>query len=258
MSGGGDGLSGALLDTPKRARCVALHVLDDDTDLVAQVLAAIGGEDEGFFALSPGRDLADRGEIAVIVGASAGNRVVDRAAELRARAFPGPILVVSRAVDEALMVAGYQAGAHIWLVAPLRAAVFRAQLGALARRFLGPDEAEVEIRLQPDRASLVLDGQRIHLTPRGYELFTWLLVRREHWFTEEEILHALYSAGPNSSAVRVQVGKIRKALGERYAWLLRSSEGLGYCVTLRLDSTAARELSPHRRFGSGVRRRTDA
>lgn len=234
---------------------VAVHVLDGGEQLhehVVATLAACGG----FFIVHSSDHDAALADIAIVVEGKLTQRAVARVARLTDAAFPGAVVVVSHIDDPGAVVDAFDAGAHAWHRVPLAAATFGAQLGSLARRLVGAADAEVAVLLHPETSCITLEGRRIHLQPRGFELFAWLVVRREHWFTEQELLHEVWGLRyfGVTSAVRVQVTKTRAALGPEFAWLLRgSTDGRGYSVTLRRDSTAALRLRPHPRYG--VRKR---
>jgi len=239
---------------PARAYSVAIIPAGGQSEVRRSVESTLDADDGTLFLLAGEALSMPVADIALVVDEGDGAAACVEVGELAVAAFPGPILVISGEVAEAAVVRGYQAGAHDWLVAPLARAPFRAKLLSLGRRLLGPEDEDVEVHLCPRSARVTIDGELIALKPSSYELFVWLLIRREHSFSEDAILRDFYHVRSHrdTSLVRVQVGRIRAALGQ-HAWILRS--GHGYGITLRRDSTAGRMLRPHPRFGSGTRRR---
>lgn len=243
-------------------RLVALHVGPESRRVRAAVRAALtrGEQWPTRFVLEQalGGDACEH-HIAILADGAYGHWACARVAELQLQAFPGPIVVVVAHYLERIATRGYEAGAHAWEALPLRTTAFCAQLESLAARLVGhPEPPDVVVRLDPSTHSIIADGCRVQLKPRGFAVFVYLLKRREIWTRSERILRDVFDTHhtSDSAVVRMQVANIRAALGPELAWILPGEEGRGYRVTLRRDSTAGRRLSPHRRYrGAGGGRR---
>lgn len=187
----------------------------------------------------------------LLVDGSDGRWAIERGSHLRSEWFHGVVAVVSRQVADEVLLGGHDAGVHIWAIAPLRTAVFAAQVRALVRRLvLDSDDSEVGVKL--DRAGRIveIEGRTIRLGSRGFAVFAYLLEQRGHWVSQRDIVRDVFGTHHlgESSIVRVHVLAIRAALGPDFAWVLQGKEGFGYRVTLRRDSTPARLRLPHARY----------
>lgn len=239
-----------------RKRSVAISARASAGRLAAMVRTALTEGDVGpqFFVTSD----AWSAEVAVFIDAEDGPPAYDLVQALSLAGFPGPIIIVSSHADDDSVVRGYTSGAHVWATPSLSSAQLRAQVAALCKRMLGDDEPSVDVTLDAKRHVVIVNGHECWMEPRGFAIFSFLWERREHWFTQQEILAAVSDTHHRSdtSLVRLQIHKIRGALGRDFAWILRSLEKRGYQATGRMDSTPARTKMPHRRYGSGVRRRS--
>lgn len=189
--------------------------------------------------------------VVVVAQREEGVSLCGRGERIAAAGFPGPLVAVCDRMDEDLAVRGYSVGFHAWLTLPLRARVFAAQIEALAARMIGNvGPPQVDVSLRRDRRQLTIDGTSVRLTGREFDVFCYLLARREIWTDSARIIAEVFPGkhAPSSAVLRVQIHAIRHALGPALAWVLEGAEGKGYRVTLRRDSTAALRGSPHPRY----------
>lgn len=187
----------------------------------------------------------------ILVDAGSCSHALDRAASLAASGFHGVVVVVSPPVAEDVMVAGLDHGVHLWQEGPIRWRLLAARVSALVRRVVSdPPGLELPVSVTPKELKVVIAGHAMKLTPRQFTIFMFLLERREHWFTAAEIMRDALDTCHNedSSLVRVHVHGIRAALGPDLAWVVQSTEFLGFRVVLRPDSTPARLMLPHPRY----------
>lgn len=251
--------SGELEIYSRAPRLVGLHLGPESQRVDAAVRAALSGAKQGSLSFvveeALDQDLAEH-HIAVLADGGAGHWACAHAAGLQLHGFPGPVVVVVAHYLERVAARGFESGAHAWQTLPLPATAFCAQLESLAARLVGhADPPDVIVCLEPATHSIVVEGHRVRLRPRGFAVFVYLLRRREIWTSAERILRDVFHTHhtTDSAVVRMQVANIRSALGCELAWILASEEGRGYRVTLNKDSTAGRRLSPHPRYrGGGV------
>lgn len=239
-----------------RARSVAVIGAGALAEEVRSAIARLPEDDGLFLWTGDVHDGALAAEMLILADASDGRWACEQVKALAG--FPGPIAAVAVDTNEETLVAGYAAGIHVWALAPIRARLLCAQMRSLSLRFSGLDDAELEVRLVAGRRVVVIEGARIDLSPSEYQLFLFLLRRREHSFSEGELLRSVFRSHHESggSTVRVAMRNLRLALG-KFAWIVQSRDRQGYSVSLRRDTTPARTGLPHPRFGSGLRPRTN-
>lgn len=239
----------------RTCRLVLLACEPDSAGVEQAVLSALGDPrvTRGFpMVVRPYTDgMLEDAHVVVVAQREVGASLGRRGERIAAAGFPGPLIAVCDRMDEDLAVRGCSVGFHAWLTLPLRPRVFAAQIEALAARMIGNAEApEVDISLRRSSRQLTIDGASLRLTRREFDIFCYLLARRETWTDSATIIAAVFPGkhAAGSAVLRVQIHAIRHALGPALAWILEGGEGKGYRVTLRRDSTAALRGSPHPRY----------
>ncbi|MCC6901302.1 MAG: response regulator transcription factor [Polyangiaceae bacterium] len=195
--------------------------------------------------------LLEDAHVVVVADEGAGAYSCRRAERINAAGFPGPLLAVCGQMDEDVAVRGYAAGVHSWLSLPLSARVFAAQVDALASRLIGEvGPPDLEVSLDGSGRVVTIGCEHFRLTRRAFDLFSYLLVRREVWIDTSTIVAEVFPGNhtDDSAVARVQIHKIRHILGPRHAWVLQGREGKGYRLTLDRDSSAAVRGVPHPRY----------
>ncbi len=80
--------------------------------------------------------------------------------------------------------------------------------------------------------TVLLDGEKIDMTPKETELLYTLAKTPMHVFTREDLLNRIwgqnYSGDPRT--VDVHIKRIREKLGENKSWRLTTVWGIGYKI----------------------------
>ncbi len=147
------------------------------------------------------------------------------------------MLTVKSAVED--RVAALDGGADDYLVKPFDLRELEARVRALYRRQGEQRESTRQYgNLSCDASGNVLIGDTpVHLTRREFSLLEILMDSRGRVVSKETIfdqMFALDEEPENLNAVEVQVGRLRRKLGEESGLELRTLRGLGY----QLVSTA--------------------
>jgi two-component system KDP operon response regulator KdpE len=130
-----------------------------------------------------------------------------------------PILVLSARGAEADKVNALDAGADDYVTKPFGAEELLARIRAALRRLEAPappDEPLVRggLIIDRERFRVVRDGEELRLTPKEFELLTFLAQHPGRVLTHRTILKAIW--GPNAvnqpEHLRVLVGSLRKKL----------------------------------------------
>ena len=149
-----------------------------------------------------------------------------------------PVLMLTARDAVADRIEGLDAGADDYLVKPFDLGELRARLRALLRRagVEGPDGPPefAELRLDPDRHGVVVGGERfVELTRTEYQLLE-LMLRNPRAVLPHDVIYDRvwgYDFGPESNALRVYVGYLRRKLESAGARpLIHTMRGVGYAL----------------------------
>jgi two-component system, OmpR family, response regulator MprA len=133
---------------------------------------------------------------------------------------------------------GLDVGADDYMVKPFDVGELKARIRALLRR-TGPDGGDAqalefaELRLDPARHGVQVDGQFVELTRTEYQLLELLMLNPRRVLTHGLIYDRVwgYDFGPASNALRVYVGYLRRKLeGAGARDLIHTVRGLGYVL----------------------------
>jgi two-component system KDP operon response regulator KdpE len=130
-----------------------------------------------------------------------------------------PILVLSARGAEGDKVAALDAGADDYVTKPFGAEELLARIRAALRRVDGPSlSSEPIVRgglvIDRERFRVLRDGEEVRLTPKEFELLTYLAQHPGRVLTHRVILKAIW--GPNAAGqpehLRVLIGSLRKKI----------------------------------------------
>ncbi|MCW2923690.1 MAG: two component transcriptional regulator, winged helix family [Thermoleophilia bacterium] len=163
---------------------------------------------------------------------------------LRAAGDRTPILMLTArdTVDD--RIEGLDAGADDYLVKPFDVGELKARIRALLRRVhetdveapgaADADPTFAELRLETARHGVLVDGERfVELTRTEYALLEVLLRNPKRVLTHDVIYDRVwgYDFGPESNALRVYVGYLRRKLeGAGSRQLIHTVRGVGYVL----------------------------
>jgi two-component system KDP operon response regulator KdpE len=128
-----------------------------------------------------------------------------------------PVIVVSAVGDEAEKIAALDEGADDYVTKPFAIGELLARLRAALRRS-GPTGSPVieigQIRIDLDKHDVSVDGRRVHLTPREFDLLQLFARNEGKLLTHRTILRELW--GPayqsESSYLHVHVSQLRSKI----------------------------------------------
>jgi two-component system cell cycle response regulator CtrA len=157
--------------------------------------------------------------------------------KLRLNKVATPVLVLSGQSDLDTKIKCLSAGADDYLIKPVNHAELAARLRAVVRRAKGHSQSIIQIgdlAVNLDIKSAEVDGERIPLSCKEYQLLELLALRRGTTLTKETFLNHLYGEmdEPEAKIIDVFVCKLRKKLsaytnGKNY---IETVWGQGYLI----------------------------
>lgn len=150
-----------------------------------------------------------------------------------------PVIFLTVSGEESDVVEGLAAGADDYVVKPPKRSELLARVAAVLRRW-GVDAVDSEMvevppyRLDTRRRLIYIDDEAVELTPREYELASYLFRRHGRIVSREALLENVWSlAGDvNTRTIDTHISRLRKKLGlsgER-GWRLTAVYQHGYRV----------------------------
>jgi two-component system response regulator MprA len=156
------------------------------------------------------------------------------ARSLRAAGNAVPILMLTARDAVSDRVTGLEAGADDYLVKPFALEELLARIRALLRRTMpgaGSGELRFEdLTLDPRSLEVRRDGRRIELRRMQFLLLELFLLNPRQVLNRSQIYERVwgFDFGPNSNSLDVQLGQLRRSLGQPR--LIHTIRGLGYIL----------------------------
>ena len=156
------------------------------------------------------------------------------AAELRREGRKTPILMLTARDATEDVVRGLDAGADDYLTKPFKFDELLARVRALVRRG-GASRTELlrygPVELDRLKHKVKVDGKRLDLTPKEFQLLEHFMLRPEDVIRRTELLEKVWDLhfDPESNVVDVHVGNLRRKLREAAGVdLVQTVRGVGF------------------------------
>jgi len=146
-----------------------------------------------------------------------------------------PVIVATARDDEQQIVRALDAGADDYLIKPFGAAQLDARIRAVLRRAISPEDGRptaIEVGglvIEPNARTVTLDGIRLDLSAREFDLLRYLAERADQVVSKRELLTEVWRLpyGGADKTVDVHLSWLRRKLGEtaqspRYLHTVRS------------------------------------
>ncbi len=151
---------------------------------------------------------------------------------LRAAGVQTPVLILTARGAWMERVAGIDAGADDYLGKPFYAEELVARIGAILRRSAGhatPVLHAGALAIDTRRMLAHLEGKELVLTPLEFRELRYLVHHKSRVVSQGELSEHVYAceAGPDSNAIEVLIGRLRRKLG---ADVITTRRGYGYLV----------------------------
>ena len=131
-----------------------------------------------------------------------------------------PVIFLTALGTESDIIDGYAVGADEYVTKPFSTKLLLAKVNALIKRYRGllvKDGRIIidELVIEPFKRVVSVDGNRLDISPREYELLMYFVENKEHVLSRDQILDAVwgqYFIGYDR-AVDTYVKKLRQTLG---------------------------------------------
>ncbi len=130
-----------------------------------------------------------------------------------------PIIILTAKNDEVDKLKGYRFGADDYMTKPFSPKVLSAKVQALLRRAhsitLQNAVKAGKIALMPTARTVFVDGMKIELTHKEFELLYFFMINQEQVFSREQLLNRIwgYDFGGNTRTVDTHIKTLRQKLG---------------------------------------------
>ncbi|MDD4616985.1 MAG: response regulator transcription factor [Alphaproteobacteria bacterium] len=148
-----------------------------------------------------------------------------------------PIVVLSTRTDDDEICAALDLGADDYVVKPFNTNVLMSRINANLRKAAVQQAGEPElvngfIRMDLVRHEVYLEGKKVTMTPKEYDLLRFFMINRGKMLTHRQILHEIWGPahGNDTQYVRVYVGQMRDKIEPDHSrpQLIITEPGVGY------------------------------
>ncbi|MBR3701172.1 MAG: response regulator transcription factor [Clostridiales bacterium] len=131
-----------------------------------------------------------------------------------------PVIFLTALGTESDIIDGYEVGADEYVTKPFSTKLLLAKVNALIKRYRGllvKDGRIIidELVIEPFKRVVSVNGKRLDISPREYELLMYFVENKEHVLSRDQILDAVWGQDfiGYDRAVDTYVKKLRQTLG---------------------------------------------
>lgn len=163
------------------------------------------------------RALADRPDLVLLDVMLPGQDGFEVCRILRGRGFTNPVLLLTARAEEIDSVLGLELGADDYITKPFRHRELLARVRAHLRRGRRNDSPGLKaggLELVTERREAFLEGRRLDLTPREYQLLQYFMEHARKALSRERILESVwgYDYDGEARVVNVTIQRLRDKL----------------------------------------------
>lgn len=150
-----------------------------------------------------------------------------------------PVIMLSARGEEYDKISGFELGADDYVVKPFSPKELMLRVNAVLKRSAGggPDAADKEgdiftlgkLKVDFDARLVYIDGNRVDMSPREYDLFFYMVRNRDRALTREKLLSEVwgYDFYGDDRTLDTHIKMLRRSLGE-YSGHIVTLRGVGY------------------------------
>ncbi len=145
-----------------------------------------------------------------------------------------PIIILTAKDDVSTKVELLNSGADDYIAKPFNAEELVARINVqLRRRTLGSVQKIGQLTIDPSRRQIFWDSDEVRLSPREFELLSYLATQTGRVYSREEIEENVWGEElpPSSNVVDVHIANIRGKLRDAGGYgMIRTVRGIGYAI----------------------------
>lgn len=165
--------------------------------------------------------------------------------ELKDSGINTPIIMLTAKVEETDKVLGLEIGADDYVTKPFSPRLLIARMKSVLRRFESPQESAndklsyetMNLVIDPQNYNIEIDGKNVALTPKEFELLTFLAKNEEQVFKREYLLEHIwgFDSYAETRTVDEHIKRIRQKLTKAGLKFipLQTVWGVGYKFTYK-------------------------
>lgn len=146
-----------------------------------------------------------------------------------------PVILLTAKGEEYDKVFGFDLGADDYVVKPFSPKELMARIKAVLKRTSAPESRKEKVytyktlQINPVSYEASINGQKLNLTPKEFELLTYFVSNKGVVLTRENLLNEIwgYDFYGDSRTVDTHIKMLRNSLGE-YRDLIKTVWGVGY------------------------------
>ena len=146
-----------------------------------------------------------------------------------------PVVMMTARGEEYDKLFGFELGVDDYVVKPFSLKELTARVRAVLRRFAGRIEHHNNIyefdtlNINLDSRKVILDGKNVSMTPKEFDLLSFLIQHQDKVYTREQLLDKIwgYEFGGDYRTVDTHIKMLRESLGS-YRSLVVTVWGVGY------------------------------
>jgi two-component system, OmpR family, response regulator len=142
--------------------------------------------------------------------------------ELKNSGIKTPIIMLTAKVEETDKVLGLEIGADDYVTKPFSPRLLIARMKAVLRRYENPQELssekiiykEMALEIEPNNYNIEVQGRKVNLTPKEFELLVFLAQNEEQVFKREYLLEHIwgFDSYAETRTVDEHIKRIRQKL----------------------------------------------
>lgn len=222
-------------------------VVDDEPALVTLLTYNLKKSGYGVFSQNDGQNIIEtiktqQIDLVLLDVMLPDENGVDITRDIRSAKIDVPIIMVTALDDEVDKIVGLEMGADDYITKPFSPREVIARIKAVLRRFEHGKKVDSRsdniqmygpLAIDYDKMSVQLNGDNVKLTPKEYELLTYMAQREGRVLDRETILHGVWGydyGGPDTRMVDMHLSHLREKveLDPKHPALLKTVRGMGY------------------------------
>jgi two-component system KDP operon response regulator KdpE len=207
---------------PKPMNNATILVVDDESQIRRVLRTTLSGSGYDVIEAKDGQEAIDivireRPDLILLDVNMPGMTGLEACSKIRL-SYEGPIIMVTVRNSEQDKIVALDAGADDYVVKPFAMGELLARIRAALRRFSSeeplPKIETTELKIDLEKRIVDVRGQRVHLTPKEFDVLRTLVIQQGKALTHKRVLQAVWGPdhGEETENLRVVINQLRKKI----------------------------------------------